>query len=373
MKTQALALLKQVEDLYIDQIYQTPFLNIFLEEKKISIETAEHFHLGFASDNNAVFALVKDDSVKMTLALELGLIVNTANGYKDFFQNRLMFPLWDEEGHCIGFDSRSVHEGTVPKYKNSKHSQIFSRCDVLYGFHLAKKASRYGGEVSVLEGIMEVWEFYERGYYNAVGNLGYTISPENIAKLAALSVDGIKPTLHYLSGIDNPDVSSISGLEKRFTLSFKLGGFDYIYQLYPNNLNEADAEKVMKFFMDKDIKVIKKPNNRLFDDDRSITDSYKLPVKWAVDDELTIWVDFDVDTIHDPIEREAHNNLLFSGLLKDVLVDHAKSRNPYMIQDNKVYMPTHDRKLWTRYSLKGVEEGVSECKIKKIYTFTQIS
>ena len=61
---------------------------------------------------------------------------NEENGRRyDRFRNRLLFPVHDVRGRCIGFGGRVIHEGDIPKYLNSPETPYYRKSLVLYGLY----------------------------------------------------------------------------------------------------------------------------------------------------------------------------------------------------------------------------------------------
>ena len=86
-------------------------------------------------------------------------------------QNRLMFPIWDEQGNVIAFGGR-VLDDSQPKYLNSPETSLFHKGKHLYGLHLAKNSMRSEDMAIIVEGYMDVIACHQFGVTNAVASLG---------------------------------------------------------------------------------------------------------------------------------------------------------------------------------------------------------
>jgi DNA primase len=108
-------------------------------------EIARRFGLGYAPDGwhglASVFPAYDDP-----LLLESGLvIVATEDGSEarryDRFRDRIMFPIRNVKGECIGFGGRVLGD-EKPKYLNSPETPVFHKGRELYGLFEARQALR---------------------------------------------------------------------------------------------------------------------------------------------------------------------------------------------------------------------------------------
>jgi DNA primase len=121
------------------------------------------------------------------LLVESGLLIsNTEDGGEekryDRFRDRIMFPIRNVKGECIGFGGRILGEGT-PKYLNSPETPVFSKGRELYGLFEARNALREAGYVLVTEGYMDVVALAQLGFANAVATLGTACTTEHVQKM----------------------------------------------------------------------------------------------------------------------------------------------------------------------------------------------
>jgi DNA primase len=120
----------------------------YLKGRGLSGEIAKQFGLGYAPDGwrnlASVFADYQD-----ALLVESGLVISNAEDGEeekryDRFRDRIMFPIRNVKGECIGFGGRVLGDGT-PKYLNSPETPVFSKGRELYGLFEARQALREAG------------------------------------------------------------------------------------------------------------------------------------------------------------------------------------------------------------------------------------
>ncbi|HBG23089.1 MAG TPA: DNA primase, partial [Peptococcaceae bacterium] len=72
---------------------------------------------------------------------ESGLFTERYGIIQERFRGRIIFPICDARGRCLGFGGRALGE-EQPKYLNSPESPVFNKRQNLYGLHLAIPAVR---------------------------------------------------------------------------------------------------------------------------------------------------------------------------------------------------------------------------------------
>ena len=159
----------------------------YLKQRGLSGEIARQFGLGYAPEGWRTLAGIfpkYDDP----LLVESGLVIlhEAEDGGDekryDRFRDRVMFPIRNVKGECIGFGGRVLGEGT-PKYLNSPETPVFSKGRELYGLFEARTALREQGYALVTEGYMDVVALAQLGFPNAVATLGTACTPDHVQKL----------------------------------------------------------------------------------------------------------------------------------------------------------------------------------------------
>ncbi|HVZ44443.1 MAG TPA: DNA primase [Ramlibacter sp.] len=155
----------------------------YLKGRGVSGEIAKTYGLGYAPEGwrslASVFAEYDDP-----MLVEGGLVIVNEEEDKryDRFRDRVMFPIRNVKGECIGFGGRVLGEGT-PKYLNSPETPVFSKGRELYGLWEARNALREQGYVLVTEGYMDVVALAQLGFPNAVATLGTACTTDHVQKL----------------------------------------------------------------------------------------------------------------------------------------------------------------------------------------------
>jgi DNA primase len=174
---------------YIEQLKVTPHAVTYLKGRGLSGQIAKTFGLGYAPEGWRSLASVFPDYAD-PLLVESGLVIEHADEKGadgetkryDRFRDRIMFPIRNVKGECIGFGGRVLDKGE-PKYLNSPETPVFSKGRELYGLFEARTPIRVAGYALVTEGYMDVVALAQLGFANAVATLGTACTPDHVQKL----------------------------------------------------------------------------------------------------------------------------------------------------------------------------------------------
>ncbi len=116
-----------------------------------------------------------------------GLLVESSEHpgrFYDRFRNRLMFPIWNEQGRVVGFSARTVESSPQGgKYVNSPETPIFKKSRILYGLHFARNSIAKDGCAILCEGQLDVIAMHRAGFGNAVAPQGTAFTEEQASML----------------------------------------------------------------------------------------------------------------------------------------------------------------------------------------------
>lgn len=176
--------LEKAGEAYRKLLRQSPRAIEYFKGRGVSGETAKAFGLGYAPEGWRTLAGVFPDYADPLLA-ESGLVIVGEDGEDkryDRFRDRVMFPIRNVKGECIGFGGRVLGD-EKPKYLNSPETPVFSKGQELYGLFEARTALRDKGYVLVTEGYMDVVALAQLGFPNAVATLGTACTPDHVRKM----------------------------------------------------------------------------------------------------------------------------------------------------------------------------------------------
>jgi DNA primase len=155
----------------------------YLEKRQVSQGVIRDFEIGYAPYNSTeLWKELEKAGVYEEDILEIGLKNYNQHGeVYDFFRNRLIFPIKNKLGKVIAFGGRALGD-EMPKYLNTKESEVFHKKMNLYGLYDSLKNLK-NNHLIVVEGYMDVVSMHQFGYKTAVAGLGTAITMEHLKTL----------------------------------------------------------------------------------------------------------------------------------------------------------------------------------------------
>jgi DNA primase len=234
----------------------------YLDSRGLSGETIEDFELGFAPGGEELTMHLLKAGFDVTDVARAGLThKNTTGLYRDRFQERIVFPIFNSVGKVVAFTGRllpSIEESAkdLPKYLNSPETPIFSKSKVLYGFHKTKQEIARAKSVFVVEGQMDFLMAWQAGVKNVIAVSGTGLTTHHLERLRRLA-DSV------LLSFDN-DSAGVKALERAIDV---FGSFDFHIKAVDLKSYKDPAEALLadKDFLAKAIEEAKPAFGRLFD------------------------------------------------------------------------------------------------------------
>jgi DNA primase len=164
----------------------------YLRRRGLDGDGIARFRLGYAPQDGAgLYAVLTEAGYGEADMIEVGLFKRPENGkaVRNFFWNRVMFPVTDRRGRVVAFGGR-VLEGDGPKYINSAENPLFHKGHILYGMSRARQAAADGQALIVTEGYMDVISCVLAGFEGAVAPLGTAMTETQIQELWKLAPEG---------------------------------------------------------------------------------------------------------------------------------------------------------------------------------------
>lgn len=189
----------------------------YLKSRGITEAIIQKFGLGFASGSwDALTKAAIQKGFKLQQLQKLGL---TTQSGKDFFQNRVVFPIHNLSSKPIAFAGRILQpDAQAPKYLNSPESDTYHKSDALYGIHHARKPIRQQDECILVEGYTDLIALHQAGIENVVASAGTALTTGQL-----LIIKRFTSNLHILydgdpAGID----ATLRGLDLALELDLNV-------------------------------------------------------------------------------------------------------------------------------------------------------
>ena len=158
----------------------------YLADRGIDDELIDSFGIGFAPPGwDNLNRAAAGAGISIDLLLELNLVVRSrgGSGYRDYFRNRIIFPISTISNRFVGLAGR-VLDGSEPKYLNTTESSIYSKGRILYGLNRSKDEIRKVGAAILVEGYMDYLMLWNKGIRNICAVCGTSLTEDQARLLA---------------------------------------------------------------------------------------------------------------------------------------------------------------------------------------------
>lgn len=163
----------------------------YLYDRGLSLELIRRFQLGWAPKSGGPLRkLLHSKAISDELLIASGLIALRDDGsMRDFFTERIVFPIRDAVGAVIGFSARKIREETFGgKYINTTETPLFKKSRVLFGLHYCRKRIAKEQQAIIVEGQIDALALIHAGLNLAVAALGTAFGEGHVAELTSLGV-----------------------------------------------------------------------------------------------------------------------------------------------------------------------------------------
>ena len=161
----------------------------YIKTRLFNRKTLEDFKLGYSIDRHEIINHLKSKGFTLKEMIDAG-VIGEKNGYHyDIYAQRLIFPICNSFGDCIGFSARVLGQSDFAKYINTAETQLFKKGRVVYGIDLVKKLKQQGvlNQIIIVEGQIDVIAMHKAGFNNTVACMGTALTKENAHELKKLS------------------------------------------------------------------------------------------------------------------------------------------------------------------------------------------
>lgn len=161
----------------------------YIKTRLFNRKTLEDFKLGYSIDRHEIINHLKSKGFTLKEMIDAGVIAEKNSYHYDIYAQRLIFPICNSFGDCIGFSARILGQSDFAKYINTAETQLFKKGRVVYGIDLVKKLKQQGAlnQIIIVEGQIDVIAMHKAGFNNTVACMGTALTKENAHELKKLS------------------------------------------------------------------------------------------------------------------------------------------------------------------------------------------
>lgn len=155
----------------------------YFKSRGLEDETIRKYGLGWAPVMRTTFTdAARAAGYKEEYLLDTGLCKKYDDGrVVDTFHDRVMFPIHSVSGRIIAFGGRTLKsDKTIPKYVNSKETEIYVKSKSLYGIYFAKNEISRQDKCILVEGYLDVLSMHQLGIRNVVASSGTSLTVDQI-------------------------------------------------------------------------------------------------------------------------------------------------------------------------------------------------
>lgn len=183
------------------RFYQTMLLHTeegrggidYLYKRSLDLGFIYTFRIGLAPKQEGLFRkFMHASGYRDEELLDAGLLAERGDRLRDFFQERITFPILDAQGSVIGFSARKYKESTFGgKYINTSETPLFKKSRVLFGLNASRRRIVKQKQAIIVEGGLDATRMIYHGFDLTVAALGTAFGEEHAHELIQLGVQKV--------------------------------------------------------------------------------------------------------------------------------------------------------------------------------------
>ena len=164
-------------------------LEYLLKERGLKLASIKDFSLGFSPDSPLALKKFLIDKKKFNPSEVEGAGIGYPKGgyFIDRLRGRVIFPLLDHRGNCVGFAGRILpgpKEKEAAKYINTPETPVYHKGNLLYGLNLTKTNIKHKETAIVVEGELDAISSWQAGVKNVVAIKGSALTEDQVRLLS---------------------------------------------------------------------------------------------------------------------------------------------------------------------------------------------
>lgn len=164
----------------------------YLYSRGVTLEFIRQFRVGLAPKTAGMLRKVLHEKrVSDDVMRGCGLLARSDSGkVREFFSDRITFPIYHPSGSVIGFSARKYKEETFGgKYVNTPETPLFKKSRVLFGLNHCRRRIVKERRVIIVEGQIDALRLIYEGFNFSVAAQGTAFGNEHADELAGMGVN----------------------------------------------------------------------------------------------------------------------------------------------------------------------------------------
>lgn len=162
----------------------------YLYAREIDLEFIKFFQIGYAPSDRSLFStFAKKEGIQEDILIAGGLLTESR---RDFFSERITFPINDPFGAVIGFSARKIKEETYGgKYINTPETPLFKKSHTLFGLNYCRQRIAKERRAIIVEGQIDCLRLIHSGLNFTVAAQGTAFGEGHVKLLCDLGVNQV--------------------------------------------------------------------------------------------------------------------------------------------------------------------------------------
>ncbi len=164
----------------------------YLYRRGLNLDFIRQFQLGLAPKAPGMLRrFLQTKGIQDQVLIEAGLLSPSKEGQplRDFFQERILFPIHHHQGEIIGFSGRKYKEETYGgKYVNTPETALFKKSRVLFGFNYSRRCITKTRKALIVEGQIDALCLIQAGFNWTVAGQGTAFGDGHVKELIQLGI-----------------------------------------------------------------------------------------------------------------------------------------------------------------------------------------
>mgnify|MGYP004515985301 CR=1 FL=1 len=152
----------------------------YLEKRKVNENIINNFKIGLSFSQNSLKKFLESKNIDLELAYNIGLVNKNGIEYFDVFNDRIMIPIFNQNGKLCGYTGRCYLKDEENKYVNYKETVIYKKSEILFNYYNAKNEINKLRELVIVEGNMDAIMLCTYGIKNVCALMGVNLSSYQI-------------------------------------------------------------------------------------------------------------------------------------------------------------------------------------------------
>lgn len=165
----------------------------YLFKRGLDLNFINLFQVGLAPHTHGLLRkFLHEKGIKDEIMIEAGLLSKSDRSLRDFFSDRITFPIRDAAGAVIGFSARKYKEETFGgKYVNTPETPLFKKSRVLFGLNYSRKRIAKERKAIIVEGQIDALRLIQEGFNITVAGQGTAFGESHAKELINLGVSNV--------------------------------------------------------------------------------------------------------------------------------------------------------------------------------------